>query len=184
MHAWKCSRNKSRPVETVQISFIEFRDLKHQFQAWKVEKKKEERKMVIARNIDELVFSHWLSMLNSFKIRFDRSTTFVWKPFGMLSPLPSPSMKWFKWQLIVYPFKLPQTARVTFCQNNHLANYQFTRKPRRRWLRKLLLTKEKFDSTRCYRFAVIHCDNLNVRCFQQLANTGITYWIKLRLMIE
>ena len=164
MHAWKCSRNKSRPVETVQISFIEFRDLKHQFQAWKVEKR-EERKMVIARNIDELVFSHWLSMLNSFKIRFDRSTTFVWKPFGMLFLPPPPSMKWFKWQLIVYPFKLLQTARLTFCQNNHLANYQFTGKPRPSMTEKAVTNKRKIRFNALFCLTEIHCDHLNVRCF-------------------
>lgn len=44
MHAWKCSRNKWKPIETVQISFIELRDLKHQFEARKVEKKKEKKR--------------------------------------------------------------------------------------------------------------------------------------------
>lgn len=102
------------------------------------------------------------------------------EPFGMLPPLLPPSMKWFKWQLIVYPFKLSQTARVTFCQNNHLANYQFTRKPRPWWLRKLLLTKEKFDSTQCFCFAVIHCDKRTLFSVQQLPNIGIIYEIKLR----
>lgn len=95
MHAWKCSRNKWKPIETVQISFIELRDLKHQFEARKVEKKRKKEKW-LSRGIS----TNWFSVIG-FQCWIHSRYALIDQRLSYESPLLRffSFVKWFRWQL-------------------------------------------------------------------------------------